>query len=91
MAPRRAERQAAIDAGYDVDKVLLTDDFVKGDNVFFAATGVTDGELLRGVRYQHGGATTNSMLTRSRTGTVRFVTAYHQREKLRQFRLLADI
>ncbi len=86
-----AERQAAVDAGYDVDKVLSTDDFVKGDNVFFAATGVTDGELLRGVRYQHGGATTNSMLTRSRTGTVRFVTAYHQREKLRQFRLLADI
>ncbi|MGB9112990.1 MAG: class II fructose-bisphosphatase [Acidimicrobiales bacterium] len=86
-----AERRAAVDAGYDVDKVLLTDDFVQGDNVFFAATGVTDGELLRGVRYQHGGATTNSMLTRSRTGTIRFVTAYHQREKLRQFRLLADI
>jgi fructose-1,6-bisphosphatase II len=85
-----AERQAAVDAGYDVDKVLLTDDLIKGDNVFFAATGVTDGELLRGVRYHAGGATTNSMLTRSRTGTIRFVTAYHRREKLSQFRLLED-
>lgn len=85
-----AERQAAVDAGYDVDKVLLNDDLIKGDNVFFAATGVTDGELLRGVRYHAGGATTNSLLTRSRTGTIRFVTAYHRREKLSQFRLLAD-
>jgi fructose-1,6-bisphosphatase II len=77
-----AERQAAIDAGYDLDKVLMLDDLVKGDNTFFAATGVTDGDLLRGVRYQRGGARTNSLVMRSKSGTVRTLQATHSMEKL---------
>jgi fructose-1,6-bisphosphatase II len=81
------ERQAALDAGYDLDRVLYTDDLVQGDNCFFAATGVTDGELLRGVRSNDFGATTESFVMRSRTGTVRHVRAQHRLEKLRQFRL----
>jgi len=82
------ERRAAMAGGYDLEHILTTDDLVRGDNVFFAATGVTDGELLRGVRYHSGGATTESILTRSRTGTIRFVTAHHRREKLSQFQLI---
>src|SRR5436189_187297 len=62
------ERRAAIEAGYDLDRVLLLDDLVRGDNTFFAATGVTDGDLLRGVRYQHGGARTHSLVMRSKSG-----------------------
>jgi fructose-1,6-bisphosphatase II len=77
-----AERRAAIDAGYDLDKILSLDDLVKGDNTFFAATGVTDGDLLRGVRYQHGGARTNSLVMRSKSGTVRTLQATHSMEKL---------
>ncbi len=84
------ERSAAIAAGYDIDAVLDTDDLVRGDNAFFAATGITDGELLRGVRYSRRGAVTQSLLMRSLTGTVRFVEATHRREKLAQFRLLGD-
>ena len=76
------ERQAAIDAGYDLDKVLMLDDLVKGDNTFFAATGVTDGDLLRGVRYQRGGARTHSLVMRSKSGTVRTLQATHSMEKL---------
>jgi fructose-1,6-bisphosphatase II len=76
------ERQAAVDAGYDVDRVLRLDELVKGDNAFFAATGVTDGDLLRGVRYQHGGARTHSLVMRSRSGTVRTLQATHSMEKL---------
>ncbi|MCU1495469.1 MAG: glpX [Acidimicrobiaceae bacterium] len=82
------ERSACLAAGYDLDAVLGTDDLVRGDNCFFAATGITDGELLRGVRYNGVGATTQSLLMRSFTGTVRFVEARHRREKLRQFRLI---
>jgi fructose-1,6-bisphosphatase II len=79
-----AERQAAIDAGYDLDRVLNVDDLVAGDDVFFSATGVTDGDVLQGVRYQGGrGATTESLVMRSRSGTVRRVSARHDREKLR--------
>jgi fructose-1,6-bisphosphatase II len=74
--------QAAIDAGYDLDRVLLLDDLVRGDNTFFAATGVTDGDLLRGVRYQHGGARTHSLVMRSKSGTVRTLQATHSMEKL---------
>ena len=77
-----AERQAAIDAGYDLDRVLSTDDLVAGDNCFFAATGITDGNLLRGVRYDRRGATTQSLVMRSRSGTVRLVEARHHPEKL---------
>jgi fructose-1,6-bisphosphatase II len=76
------ERKAAQDAGYDLEQVLTTDDLVKGDNVFFAATGVTDGDLLRGVRYQAGGARTQSLVMRSRSGTVRTLQARHSMEKL---------
>jgi fructose-1,6-bisphosphatase II len=78
------ERQAAIDAGYDLDRVLTVDDLVAGDDVFFSATGVTDGDALQGVRYQGDrGATTESLVMRSRSGTVRRVSARHDRAKLR--------
>jgi fructose-1,6-bisphosphatase II len=79
------ERQKLLDAGYDVDRVLTTDDLCAGDNVFVAATGVTDGALLRGVRYTRDGAATDSIVMRSRSGTVRRVEALHALEKLRQF------
>jgi fructose-1,6-bisphosphatase II len=79
------ERQAAIDAGYDLERVLTADDLVRGEDVFFSATGVTDGDVLQGVRYQGGrGATTESLVMRSRSGTVRRIQARHDREKLRQ-------
>jgi fructose-1,6-bisphosphatase II len=77
------ERQSLVDAGYDVDRVLTTDDLVAGDDVFVAATGVTDGALLNGVRYTPGGAVTESIVMRSRSGTVRRIEAYHAFEKLR--------
>ncbi|MEY4175723.1 MAG: class fructose-bisphosphatase [Actinomycetota bacterium] len=86
LAPRDdAERQAAIDLGYDLDKVLHTDDLVMGDNCFFAATGVTDGELLRGVRYSPRGARTQSLVMRSKSGTVRMIDALHRIDKLSSF------
>jgi fructose-1,6-bisphosphatase II len=72
------ERRAALDAGYDLDKVLTADDLVAGDNVFFAATGVTDGELLRGVRFQHHEVLTQSLSMRSKSGAVRLVDTRHQ-------------
>ena len=79
------ERQAAIDGGYDLDRLLTADDLVSGDDVFFAATGVTDGDLLAGVRYLSAGqATTESLVMRSRSGTVREVKARHDRAKLRE-------
>jgi fructose-1,6-bisphosphatase II len=76
------ERQRLVEAGYDVDRVLTTDDLVAGDDVFVAATGVTDGALLRGVRYTKTGAVTDSIVMRSRSGTVRRVEAEHAFEKL---------
>jgi fructose-1,6-bisphosphatase II len=79
------ERQALLDDGFDLDAVLTTNDLVKGDHVFFAATGVTDGNLLRGVKYWPDGATTYSMVMRSRSGTVRWVEAEHRFEKLERF------
>jgi fructose-1,6-bisphosphatase II len=78
------ERQALVDAGYDLDRVLTTDDLVAGDDVFVAATGVTDGALLRGVRYSRSGAATDSIVMRSRSGTVRRIEAQHAFEKLSQ-------
>jgi fructose-1,6-bisphosphatase II len=76
------ERTAALDAGYDLDQVLTTDTLVSGDNCFFAATGITDGELLKGVHYIAGSmATTQSLVMRSRSGTVRLVDARHQPDK----------
>jgi fructose-1,6-bisphosphatase II len=79
------ERRAAEKAGYDLSRVLDTDDLVGGNDVFFAATGVTDGEMLDGVHFQGSeGATTESISMRSRSGTVRRITARHDRAKLRE-------
>ncbi|HUQ40567.1 MAG TPA: class II fructose-bisphosphatase [Acidimicrobiales bacterium] len=79
------ERSAAEAAGYRLDAVLTTDDLVKGDNCFFAATGITDGELLKGVHYDNRGATTQSLVMRSKSGTVRRIDARHRLGKLREF------
>jgi len=78
------ERQAAIDAGYDVSEVLEVERLVSGDDVFFAATGVTDGDVLEGVHYEPSGVTTESLVMRTRSGTVRHVRARHDRAKLRE-------
>ena len=79
------ERDAAQSAGYDVDQVLTTDDLVSGQDVFFAASGVTDGDLMKGVRYRADSAITQSMVMRSRSGTVRIIDALHRREKLSKY------
>jgi fructose-1,6-bisphosphatase II len=79
------ERAAAIAAGYDLDRVLMTDDLVQGDNCFFAVTGITDGEVLKGVHYDARGATTQSLVMRSKSGTVRTVNARHRLEKLKEY------
>lgn len=79
------ERQKAVDAGHDMDRVLLTDDLVKGENAFFCATGVTDGDLMRGVRYRAGGCTTQSIVMRSKSGTVRMIDGFHRLTKLRKY------
>jgi fructose-1,6-bisphosphatase II len=82
-----AERQKAIDAGHDLDPavVLDTDTLVTGDDCFFVATGITDGELMRGVRYRANGATTDSLVMRSRSGTIRSISSEHKLSKLRDF------
>jgi fructose-1,6-bisphosphatase II len=80
-----AERDLAIQAGLDLDQVLTADDLVRSDNVFFAATGITDGELLQGVHYTSRGATTDSLVMRSRSGTVRRVSATHRLAKLKDY------
>jgi fructose-1,6-bisphosphatase II len=80
-----AERARALDAGHDLDRVLTTDDLVASEDAFFAATGITNGELLAGVRYKAGGATTNSLVMRARSGTVRAITSEHQLWKLRAY------
>jgi fructose-1,6-bisphosphatase II len=79
------ERAKAVDAGHDLDRVLTTDDLVRGDNVFFCATGITDGDLLRGVHYRAGGCTTQSIVMRSKSGTVRMIDGYHRLTKLREY------
>jgi fructose-1,6-bisphosphatase II len=79
------ERRAALEAGYDLDRVLTTDDLVRGDNCFFAATGITDGELLQGVRYHDFGATTQSLVMRSKSGTLRKIDASHPLQKLAEY------
>ncbi len=79
------ERKAALAAGYDLERVLDTDDLIRGDNVFFAATGITDGELMKGVHYDRFGATTQSLVMRSKSGTVRLVNARHRIDKLKGF------
>src|SRR5437763_5084346 len=79
------ERKAAVDAGYDVERVLMIDDLVRGEDVFFAATGITDGELLRGVRYWGDGAATPSLVMRSKSGTIRIIEAQDRWTKLSQY------
>ena len=86
MGPRRRrDAPSARELGYDLDKVLTIDDLVRSDNVFFAATGITDGELLDGVKYYGDGARTHSLVMRSKSGTVREVVARHRWDKLMQF------
>jgi len=80
-----AERAKALEAGHDLDRVLTTDDLVASDDAFFAATGITNGELLAGVRYRAGGATTHSLVMRARSGTVRTISSEHQLWKLRAY------
>jgi fructose-1,6-bisphosphatase II len=82
------ERQKALDEGLDLERVLTKEDLVQGDNVFFAATGVTDGEFLQGVKYFGSGAKTYSIVMRSKSGTVRWVEATHKWEKLMRFSLI---
>jgi len=85
--PRSDDERAELEqAGYDVDAVLTHDDLVSGDDVFVAATGVTEGALLRGVRTSAAGIETESIVMRSRSGTVRRIAAYHPSEKIRQLR-----
>ncbi|MGW4195649.1 class II fructose-bisphosphatase [Streptomyces sp. NPDC005004] len=79
------ERRRAIAAGHDLDRVLTTEDLVNGENVFFVATGITDGELLRGVRYRSETATTDSIVMRSKSGTVRRIDSEHRLSKLRAY------
>ena len=79
------EKQRALDAGHDLDRVLLTDDLVSGDDCFFVATGITDGELMEGVRYRAGGASTHSLVMRSRSGTIRSIRSEHKLSKLRAY------
>jgi fructose-1,6-bisphosphatase II len=82
------EKQRAVDAGHDLERVLYTDDLVSGDDCFFVATGITDGELMQGVRYKAGGASTHSLVMRSRSGTIRSIHSEHKLSKLRAY---ADI
>jgi fructose-1,6-bisphosphatase II len=79
------ERQKALDAGHDLSAVLSTDDLVSAEDVFFVATGITDGELMRGVHYRGGGATTHSLVMRSRSGTIRSIQSEHRLAKLRAY------
>lgn len=79
------ERQRALDAGHDLDRVLQTEDLVSGENVFFVATGITDGDLLRGVHYRGERAYTQSLVMRSKSGTIRQIDSVHQLSKLRAY------
>jgi fructose-1,6-bisphosphatase II len=79
------ERERAEEAGLELDRVLYTDDLVSGDDCFFVATGITDGELMRGVRYRAGGASTHSLVMRSRSGTIREIISDHKLSKLRAY------
>ena len=79
------ERRRALDAGYDLERVLTENDLVASENCFFAATGITDGELMKGVHFDARGATTQSLVMRSRSGTVRRIDARHSIDKLTEF------
>jgi fructose-1,6-bisphosphatase II len=80
-----AERRKALDAGHDLERVLNTEDLVRGDDIFFCATGITDGELLRGVRYFADSVRTESIVMRSKSGTIRSIDSLHQLGKLRAY------
>ncbi|GAA3365782.1 class II fructose-bisphosphatase [Saccharopolyspora gregorii] len=80
-----AERQQTLDAGHDVEQVLTTSDLVRGDNVFFCATGITDGALLKGVHYRANRCSTQSIVMRSKSGTVRVIEGLHKLTKLREY------
>jgi fructose-1,6-bisphosphatase II len=79
------EKEKAQGAGHDLSRVLMTNDLVRGEDVFFCATGITDGELVKGVRYDHGAVLTSSIVMRSKSGTVREVNSLHQLSKLRAY------
>ena len=81
IARSDSERAAIVDAGFDLDRILTTTDLVSGDNTFFAATGVTDGSLLRGVRFESHRITTHSLSMRSRSGTIRLIEGHHDPER----------
>jgi fructose-1,6-bisphosphatase II len=86
LAPRdEEERDRALDAGHDLDRVLSTDDLVSSEDAFFAATGITDGELLKGVRYRSGGASTHTLVTRARSGTIRNIQSEHALWKVSRY------
>ncbi|QGU02440.1 Fructose-1,6-bisphosphatase class 2 [Corynebacterium kalinowskii] len=86
LAPKDdAEREKAIAAGHDLDRVLFTNDLVASDNCYFVATGVTNGDMLRGVSYRANGATTRSLVMRSKSGTIRFIESVHQLQKLQEY------
>jgi fructose-1,6-bisphosphatase II len=86
LAPRNEdERDRAKSAGHDLDRVLTTDDLVSSDDAFFAATGITDGDLLQGVRYRSGGATTHTLVMRARSGTIRNVHSEHALWKVSRY------
>jgi fructose-1,6-bisphosphatase II len=86
LAPRdSAERDRAVAAGHDLDRVLTTDDLVSSDDAFFAATGITDGDLMQGVRYRSGGATTNTLVMRARSGTIRNIRSEHALWKVSRY------
>ena len=86
LAPRDDdERQKALDAGHDLDRVLTTHDLVNGEDVFFSATGITDGDLIRGVRYYTNTVSTQSIVMRSKSGTIRVVDSTHRLGKLRAY------
>lgn len=80
-----AERRKALDAGHDLDRILNTNDLVTGDNIFFCATGITDGELLHGVRYRPEGQVTNSIVMRGKSGTIRDIRSEHRIDKLADY------
>jgi fructose-1,6-bisphosphatase II len=90
MQGRRApqsdtERERVLASGTDLDTILTEQDLVRGEDVFFAATGITDGILLKGVRYDRDGATTHSVVMRAKSGTIRYIQSIHQLDKLMRF------
>ena len=90
LAPRNdQERSDALALGYDLDQILTQDDLVKGDNCFFSATGITDGELLQGVRFTEHGGSTESLVMRSKSGTSRKIQSMHSLVKLSEFSAIA--